>query len=289
MSDSTVFRHALVITSDPKNPIVEDGAVLVEDGAVAAVGSSRELRGRTADLVLDLDGDILMAGFVNTHTHLAGTITRGLVEDVTTGEYLEKIWPIEALGIANGWFNAGERLAMVEHLLAGITSANDMFFDPASALRNASDIGFRLLAGTVYLDFPGPDGLSPDQRSAELAALLAEFGSNPMLEVTTAPHGGYTVGPDHLRSIWLDAEANDLLFHVHAAESKEEDATIRGQYGRRPVEHLGAVGVLAERTVLAHAIRLDDSDLDLVAETGAAVAHCPDLQPKDGLRHLPSG
>lgn len=272
---STLFNHGLVITSDETCPIIEDGAVLVDGPAIAKVGSTADLRGTPADRVIDLDGDILMPGFVNTHTHLAGTITRGLVEDVTTGEYLERIWPIEALGIANGWFSAGERLAMVEHLLAGITTANDMFFDPASALRNASDIGLRLLAGTVYLDFPGPDGLSPAQRSAELAGLLAEFGADPLVRVTTAPHGGYTVDPDHLRAIWRDAEANDLLFHIHAAESKEEDATIRERYGHRPVEHLGAVGVLGERTVLAHAIRLDDSDLDLVAETGAAVAHCP--------------
>jgi len=272
---STLFTHGLVITSDPCRPVIEDGAVLVEGPAITKIDSTTDLRGTSADRVIDLGGDILMPGFVNTHTHLAGTITRGLVEDVTTGEYLEKIWPIEALGIANGWFSAGERLAMVEHLLAGITTANDMFFDPASALSNASDIGLRLLAGTVYLDFPGPDGLSPDQRAAELQALIGEFGGGPLVQVTTAPHGGYTVGPDHLRSVWADAEADDLLFHIHAAESKEEDATIRERYGRRPVEHLGAVGVLGERTVLAHAIRLDDSDLDIVAETGAAVAHCP--------------
>jgi len=272
---SILFTHGLVVTSDPSMPIMEDGAVLVDDTTISAVSTTSELRGTTADRVIDLDGDILMPGFVNTHTHLAGTITRGLVEDVTTGEYLERIWPIEALGIANGWFSAGEQLAMVEHLLAGITTANDMFFDPASALRNAARFGFRLLAGTVYLDFPGPDGLNPDQRASELAGLIDEFASDELVQVTTAPHGGYTVGPEHLRSVWRDAEANDLLFHIHAAESKEEDATIRERYGRRPVEHLGAVGVLAERTVLAHAIRLDDSDLDLVAETGAAVAHCP--------------
>jgi len=272
---STLFTHGLVITSDGSRPVIEDGAVLVEDATITRVGSANELRGVPADRVIDLGGHILMPGFVNTHTHLAGTITRGLVEDVTTGEYLEKIWPIEALGIANGWFNAGERLAMVEHLLAGITTANDMFFDPASALRNASDIGFRLLAGTVYLDFPGPDGLSPEQRSVELAGLLDEFGGDPLVRVTAAPHGGYTVGPDHLQAIWRDAEANDLLFHIHAAESTEEDATIRERYRQRPVEHLGAVGVLGERTVLAHAIRLNDSDLDLVADTGTAVAHCP--------------
>jgi len=275
MTGTTLFTHGLVLTCDTDQPIIDDGAVFVDDGRVAAIGSAAELRGRLADRVIDLDGNILMPGFVNTHTHLAGTITRGLVEDVTTGEYLEQIWPIEALGIANGWFSAGERLAMAEHLMAGITTANDMFFAPVSALRNASEIGFRLLAGTVYLDFPGPDGLSPDQRAAELQALIGEFGGDPLVMVTAAPHGGYTVGPDHLRSVWADAEANDLLFHIHAAESKEEDATIREEYGRRPVEHLGATGVLAERTVLAHAIRLDDSDLDLVAETGAAVAHCP--------------
>jgi len=272
---STLFTHGVVITSDPSRPVIDDGAVLVEGATITKVGSTTDLRGMSADRAIDLDGDILMPGFVNTHTHLAGTITRGLVEDVTTGEYLEKIWPIEALGIANGWFSAGERLAMAEHLMAGITTANDMFFAPASAMRNASEVGFRLLAGTVYLDFPGPDGLNPDQRAAELRTLIGEFGGDPLVTVTTAPHGGYTVGPEHLRSVWADAVANDLLFHVHAAESSEEDATIRDEYGRRPVEHLGATGVLAERTVLAHAIRLDDSDLDLVAETGAAVAHCP--------------
>ncbi len=272
---STLFTHALVLTSDPGRPVIEDGAVVVDETMIAAVGSTSELRGTTVDRIIDLDGDILMPGFVNTHTHLAGTITRGLVEDVTTGEYLERIWPIEALGIANGWFGAGVRVAMVEHLLAGITTANDMFFDPSSTMKNAVEMGFRLLAGTVYLDFPGPDGLDPAARMDELGVLLDEYRGHPLVQVTVAPHGGYTVGPDHLESIWRRALADDLIFHIHAAESKEEDATIREIYGRRPVEHLGAVGVLGERTVLAHAIRLDDDDLDLVADTGAAVAHCP--------------
>ncbi len=272
---STLFTHATLITSDKTRPVVEDGAVLVDETLIGAVGTTQALRGTTADRVVDLGGDILMPGFVNTHTHLAGTITRGLVEDVTTGEYLEQIWPIEALGIANGWFGAGERLAIAEHLLAGITTANDMFFDPASAMHNAVDMGFRLLAGTVYLDFPGPDGLSPDERMSELDRLLVQYRDDPLVEVTVAPHGGYTVGPDHLTSIWEKARNNDLLFHIHAAESAEEDATIREEYGRRPVEHLGAVGVLGPQTILAHAIRLDDSDLDLVADTGTAVAHCP--------------
>jgi len=272
---TTLFTHAIVLTSDQSRPVIEDGAVAVDGAIISAVGTTSELRGMTADRVVDVGGDVLMPGFVNTHTHLAGTITRGLVEDVTTGEYLERIWPIEALGIANGWFSAGERLAMAEHVMAGITTANDMFFAPMSALGNAVEMGFRLLAGTVYLDFPGPDGLSPGERMLELDELLDNYRGHPLMQVTVAPHGGYTVGPDHLNSIWNRSVKDDLLFHIHAAESKEEDATIRNEYGRRPVEHLGATGVLGERTVLAHAIRLNDSDLDLVAETGAAVAHCP--------------
>jgi len=272
---TTLFEHALVLTSDPDRPVIEDGAVFIEGTVIAAVGTSSELRGCSADRVIDIGGDILMPGFVNTHTHLAGTITRGLVEDVTTGEYLERIWPIEALGITNGWFGAGERLAIAEHLMAGITTANDMFFDPASALGNAADMGFRLLAGPVYLDFPGPDGLNPSERMLELDRLLDDYRDHPLVKVTVAPHGGYTVGPSHLQTIWSRAVGEDLLFHIHAAESKEESATILAEYGRRPVEHLGKVGVLGERTVLAHAIRLDDSDLDLVADTGTAIAHCP--------------
>ncbi len=272
---STLFTHALVLTGDPGRPVIDNGAVAVNETMISAVGPTWELRGTNVDRIIDLDGDILMPGFINTHTHLAGTITRGLVEDVTTGEYLERIWPIEALGIANGWFHAGERVAVAEHLMAGITTANDMFFDPSSAMRNAAEMGLRLLAGTVYLDFPGPDGLSPAARMDELGGLLDEYRDHPLIQVTVAPHAGYTVSPDHLQSIWQRAVADDLIFHIHAAESKEEDTTIRDVYDRRPVEHLGAVGVLAERTVLAHAIRLDDTDLDLVADTGAAVAHCP--------------
>ncbi len=272
---STLLTHALVLTSESSRPRIDDGAVLVRGGVVEAVGTTAELRGMSAERTVDIDGHILLPGFVNTHTHLAGTITRGLVEDVTTGAYLERIWPIEAMGISNGWFAAGERLGIVEHLMAGITTANDMFFDPASALNNAVDLGFRLLAGTVHLDFPGPDNLSPSQRMDEAASLLARFGDHPLVRVTAAPHGGYTVGPEQLESVWNHAHDNGLLFHIHAAESSEEDAAIRDAYGRRPVEHLGAVGVLDARTILAHAVRLDDSDIELLAQTGTAVAHCP--------------
>ncbi len=272
---STLLTHALVLTSDSNRPRIDDGAVLVRDEVIDAVGTSSELRGMSADRTVDVDGQILLPGFVNTHTHLAGTITRGLVEDVTTGEYLERIWPIEAMGISNGWFGAGERLGIAEHLMAGITTANDMFFDPASALNNAVDMGFRLFAGTVYLDSPGPDNLSPSQRLEEAGSLLAAFGDDTLVQVTDAPHGGYTVGPDQLWSVWNHARDNGLLFHIHAAESPEEDATIRDTYGRRPVEHLGSMGVLDARAILAHAVRLDDSDIDLLAQTGAAVAHCP--------------
>jgi 5-methylthioadenosine/S-adenosylhomocysteine deaminase len=103
------------------------------------------------------------------------------------------------------------------------------------------------------------------------------------------PHGAYTVAPENLRTAKSIAERHGALFSTHAAETKAEQADVTGRYGRSIIRHLDFLGLLDERTVLAHCVHLDDGEVEILARTRASVAHNPmsNLKLASGVARIP--
>ena len=280
-----------VVTVDHADTVLSDAAVLIgDDGTIVAVGSADDLRSAHPDATrVDLPGHALLPGMVNTHTHLAMTMFRGLADDRDLQQFLDRVVPAEAAVLDEPRVGTATRAAALECLLAGVTTALDMYFFPDAVLAAGDEVGLRVVTGPTFFPGDGPEGIGGSARHEWAERWLGDHPARPGWRPVVAPHSTYLVGPDELVELGALAERHGAVLHVHAAESEGEVATVRERHGARPVELLGSLGLLRPRTVLAHAVHLDDEELTLVATSGAAVAHCPasNLKLASGIARIP--
>lgn len=278
MTVDLLVHGGAVLTVDEAGTVVHDGAVAVHEGEIVAVGRAQQLRARfTAEESLDATGCLVLPGLVNTHTHLAMTLLRGLADDVTLQGFLERVLPAEAELLAPKNVAAAVRLAIAESVRAGVTSALDMYWFHEAAEQAAREAGWRLHAGPTFMDVPEPpDGRAYEERLAWARRDLEERGAarHGRRPVVFA-HSAYTLSPGQLTEIAALAREFGALLHIHAAENATEVATVEVKHGKRPVELLDSLGVLGPDVLLAHAVDLTGPEIAALARTGTSVAHCP--------------
>ncbi len=269
-----------LLLADADHVIIGDGTALerasvaIDAGRIVAVGTDLPHRARE---VVDLRGHLLMPGLVNLHTHLPMTLLRGIAEEVDLQGFLERVWAEEARLMDPHGCRIGARLGALESLLGGTTTALDMYLHPEATHEGAVEVGLRHVIGPVFFSFPGPDGLTWDQRMASVDAwpqVLERIGG-PHVPRYLMPHAAFTVEPAHLAELAALAAERGYHVHTHCSENHRENDDTIAFAGARPVEVLDHAGILARRPVLAHAVRLSESDRATVAARGASVAHCP--------------
>ncbi|NUS79639.1 MAG: amidohydrolase [Streptomyces sp.] len=278
MSVDLLVHGGDVLTVDDAGTVVRDGAVAVHEGEIVAVGPAEELKARfTAAEAIDAAGCLVLPGLVNTHTHLAMTLMRGLADDVTLQGFLERVLPAEAELLAPKNVAAAVRLAVAESVRAGVTSALDMYWFHEAAEQVARETGWRLHTGPTFMDVPGPpDGIAYEDRlDWARRDLQARGPARPGNRPVVFAHSTYTLSPDQLVEIFALAREFGALVHIHAAENATEVATVEVKYGKRPVELLDSLGLLGDDVLLAHAVDLTGPEIAALARTGTAVAHCP--------------
>lgn len=274
MNADLVLRGATIVTVDDDDRIVRDGAVAVRDGRIVAVGTSEESASWEGGASVDVSGCVVMPGLVNTHTHLAMTMFRGYADDVTLEEFLARIVPREMEVLTPHNVELGTTVGAVESLLAGVTTALDMYFYEEAGASGAARAGLRLLTGPTFLGEGGPDGLTFEQTLERAEAWLGEQPSWP--PPVLAPHSVYTLSPEQVQQVSALAASYGAQLQIHAAESAAEVNMVVGRHGRRPVELLGHLGVLEQvHTIIGHGVHLTDGERTMLAEAGGAVAHCP--------------
>lgn len=272
----TLITHSLVVTMDKDLQVIEDGAVAVSGGKISAVGATTELQqAYRAGEVLDAGKHLVMPGLINAHTHLAMTLFRGYADDLPLQPFLDKIWVAEGRFIRPETVRVGAQLAFIEMIRGGTTLAMDMYWFPEAAADAARQAGFRLMNGPVYVDFVGPDGLEIEQRAAWAREFMLAYQDDPYVIPCVLPHGTYTVSPEHLQSAQELADEFGAVFHIHASETPGEVETVVERYGKTPARHLQSLGLLNGRSVLAHGVHLSQDEIELLAESGSSVVHCP--------------
>ena len=289
VSCALVIRAGWLLGPGDTTTVVVDGAIAVDDGRIVGIGPADEVARRWSGAeVVDLPAHVLMPGLVNSHTHLAMTMFRGMADDRDLDAFLATVLPVEGEVLSADRVRRATRAAAVESVSAGVTTALDMYFHVDAALDAADEVGLRLLSGPVLFD-GGPGSLAWDPLVEWAAAWLAEHPSAPGFRPVLGPHSTYTVSPEHLRAVAELAGASGALVHIHASETAGENELVRSRHGVRPVALLADVGLLGPGTVLAHAVHLDDAELAAVAASGAAVAHCPasNLKLSSGVARVP--
>jgi 5-methylthioadenosine/S-adenosylhomocysteine deaminase len=243
-----------------------------EDDRIAELGP--EVGARDGDEVIDAAGMPLVPGLVNGHTHAAMTLFRGYGDDLPLMQWLEqKIWPAEARLDADDVY-WGTRLACAEMIRTGTVRFWDMYWHPGATARAVEEAGLRATIGAPLLD--GDDPSRTDHLRAAARTGLEELaGRSGRIAAALAPHAIYTVSETSLEWIARESADRDLPIHIHVSETEREVRDCVAAHGARPVAYLDRVGLLGPRTTLAHAVWLDEGELDVVAERGATLVTNP--------------
>jgi 5-methylthioadenosine/S-adenosylhomocysteine deaminase len=278
---SLLITAAWVLTMNPEDEVFAPGAVAVRGAYIAAVGPQEELTGRfAAERVLEYPQGLVLPGLINAHTHAAMALFRGLADDLPLEDWLNShIFPAER-HLDYDFVYWGTRLAVAEMLLSGTTTFCDMYLFTDAVAQAAVDTGIRAVVGEVLYDFPSPNYGPPENGLRFTEELCRTYQGHPRVQVAVQPHAVYTCSPDLLEKSKALADRYKTRWIIHLAETAREVADCLEQYGATPVGHLHRLGLLKENTVADHAVAVTDADMELLAASGAGVAHCPESNMK---------
>jgi 5-methylthioadenosine/S-adenosylhomocysteine deaminase len=284
-------KDAIVLTLDSSNRIFR-GDVSIKGGRISALGESAQPRlpfGRQVE-VIEADGRVLLPGFVQTHIHLCQTLFRGAADDLALIDWLKKrVWPMEAAHTAESLY-ASAGLGIAELIRGGTTCALTMetVSHTESVFQAVDESGFRATVGKCLMD--KGEGVPPDlcedsdASIDESIALLERWHgeADNRIRYCLAPRFAVSCSRALLESVADLAHRHRVLVHTHASESVDEIELVEAETGQRNIEYLADVGLTGKHVVLAHCVWLNDSELEILRQTGTHVAHCPSSNLKLG-------
>lgn len=243
--------------------------ILIENGKISKVGKGLKADG---DEVIDAAGKIVMPGFINTHAHIAMSIFRETLDGYTLQDWLEKkIWPMEDKLTDEDIYTAS-LLTFMEMAKTGTVMANDQYFMPKNTIEAALKIGVRLMTTRTVFDVTN----NGDGMLAEQEELIKEYkDKSDTIYTSVGIHGFYTTGRETVKKSVEQAKKYNVPVHVHFCENMQEVKDIKNSYNvDSPVEVLEEYfdGV---PTILAHAVKLSEAEIDRLSKLNVSVAHCP--------------
>ena len=281
-----------VLTMEEDSEPIKNGAVAVADGRIAAVGPAEELLEMApAGDVLNAGNCLILPGLVNTHSHLAMTVFRGIADDLPLMEWLEAhIWPVEKEHMNRETVRLGTELAVAEQLLGGVTTTTDMYFFGDEVSTVLAEAGMRGVVAESLIGFPTPRCPTTDDMLAKQRDLLEAFSNHPLITPSVAAHAPYSVSAADLVAEAELAEEFEVPMQIHLAETAWEVEKLLDEKGLSPVAYLADLGVLSERTVAAHCVHVSPQDIELLAEFEAGVSHNPvsNLKLASGVSPVPA-
>ena len=285
-----ILLNGLVLTLDENDRRFQSGGVAIASSEIVAVGPSDVIQaGYRARRTLDCSGCVVMPGLVNSHTHAAMTLFRGLADDLPLMEWLhEHIFPAEAK-LTEEWVYWGSLLACAEMILSGTTTFCDMYLFEHKVAEAAKAAGIRAVVGEVLYDFPSPN-YGPAENGLRFTELLIEaYAGDPLVRIAVEPHALYTCSPDLLARCHELAIKHRVPLILHLSENEPEVRQVVDRYGARPVQHLERLGILGPHLVADHCVVLDEHDMELLASRHVHVVHNPESNMKlaSGIAPVP--
>jgi 5-methylthioadenosine/S-adenosylhomocysteine deaminase len=219
----------------------------------------------------------LIPGLINSHTHAAMSLMRGIADDLPLMDWLQNhIWPLEQRWMTAEFVKDGTDLAIAEMLRGGTTCFNDMYFFPEITARQAEQYGIRASVGLIVIDFPTVWAANSDEYLAKGQKLREQLYDSVLCSTMLAPHAPYSVSDDPLQKI----SQLQQRVHIHVHETAQEIDLALTQIDKRPLQRLQELGLVNQRLVAVHATQLTAEEIMLLAEVGASIVHCPESNLK---------
>ena len=292
MSTLLAKNADLLVTMDDGRRELPDASLFARDGIIEQIGPTEQLP-QNADVVLDMAGQIVLPGFVNTHHHLDQTLTRALPtgQNINLFPWLQAHYPIWARRTpeASRWSTL---VGLAELASSGCTTVFDHTYvfqngsrvDDQIAAARELGVRFHASRGSMSLG-ESQGGLPPDSCVEDEAEILddsrrvietyhdASHGS--MTQIVLAPCSPFSVTPELLRESAELARSYGVHLHTHLCETFEEERFTLTHFQQRPVAWMETMGWLGDDVWFAHAVHVNDDEIRQFAKTGVGVAHCP--------------
>lgn len=277
-----IWTGRYVITMDASHRVIENGAVAVRGERIVAVGTRAAIEARFQPKQrLDRPDAILAPGLINTHTHAAMSLFRGVADDLKLQDWLNKfIFPAESKNVSPDFVRWGTRLGVLEMLLGGTTTFTDMYYFEDVVAEVAKEAGMRGVLGETIIGFPVADAKTPADSLRFTEKYLARFHNDPLVVPAVAPHAIYTNSDETLKASRALANKYGAPLVIHISETKKENDDELPKRHTTPVKALDALGVFNGRTVAAHCVWVNDADMAVLKGRGVGVAHCPSSNMK---------
>lgn len=272
-TNSILIKDTTIISDE-----IKKASILIVDDTIQEISSS--LNKNDADKTIDATNKITIPGLVNTHSHVAMTLLRGVGDDQSLQTWLnDYIWPKEA-NLNEELVYYGSKLAMAEMIKTGTTTFNDMYFFMEETAKAVDESGMRAVLGYGMIDL-----FDDEKRKSELkvSKKLIESCHNTCenrIQVAVAPHAPYTCSEELIKQSYELAKKHDLKLHMHVSETKKEVDDISEEKGVTPFKYLDNIGVLDSNMIAAHGVWTTDEEMKILKEKEVSIAHNPSSNTK---------
>ena len=277
-----------IITQDQDEPFIDGGAIAIEGKTIADIGDTEMLRAKYADAdIIDARGRVVMPGFINTHMHYYSTFARGGnfggKPATTFFEVLDGLWwkLDKLLTLDDVYYSAIG--PMIDEARMGVTSVIDHHASPYAITGSL----FKIAEAAELVGIRSNLCYETSDRDGEAIALEGikeniDFvkhcneKDDDMIRGLVGMHAQMTISDSTLDKLMSEAEAIGAGYHIHAAEGIEDVVDAVAKYGQRVIERLYTRGVLNGKSIAVHCVNVTADEIGMLADSGAAVAHCPE-------------
>jgi len=278
----TLLHARWIVPVDNTHRYLEHHSIAIHEKRIIDVLPSSEVSKKyTANVNQNHPQHALIPGLINSHTHAAMNLFRGLADDLSLMDWLENhIWPAEADHVNEAFVQTGTELAIAEMIRSGTTCFNDMYFFPDVTARVANNIGIRANVGLILIDFPTVWANNSEEYIDKGLAVFDHYKDYELIKTAFAPHAPYTVSDKPLKRVCTLANELELNVHMHIHETEFEVSEAVKHTGKRPLSRLHDLGLLTPSLQAVHMTQLENDDIALLAKNGCHVIHCPESNMK---------
>jgi 5-methylthioadenosine/S-adenosylhomocysteine deaminase len=278
-----IIEGGIIATMNKKSDILSKTYVIViNDNKIVYVGQKDAAAKKYhAKEYIDAKNNMILPGLVNSHTHSPMTLFRGVADDIVLQDWLYKyVFPLEAKYIDPAHVRLGAKLALIEMIRTGTTTFNDMYYYMGVIAEVAEEIGIRAMLHEGLIDFPVPNAKTPAQGIKYAEKLLKDYKGHDLINFGFGTHSPYTCSTELLQKASKLSEKYNVPHNIHLSETEWEVNMIKEKYGKTPTQYLEKIGVLSERMIAAHCVKLSAKDIELLAKRKTGVAHNPQCNMK---------
>ncbi|PQJ86138.1 amidohydrolase [Photobacterium phosphoreum] len=268
-----LIKNATVLTMDQDKTVFDNGLVAVKGNKIYAVTDGSDLNEYQATKTIDADGDIVMPGLINSHTHASMTVFRSMADDVPDRLH-RYIFPLEKKLVSRDMVRIGAQLGNVEMLKGGVTTYADMYYFEDEVAKTVDQIGMRAILGETIIQFPVASAKTPEDGIKYTLNFIEQYKDHPRITPAFAPHGPYTNSTETLQTIAKLSLKHNVPVMMHLAESdREREVIAERSGGLSPVKYMESIGALNANFLAAHVIDANDEDIAILKKHDVGIAH----------------